>query len=383
MPIKIFLPLILFASTALSAMHPQSAVDTYRLLNKFSEAFKCARREYVTPVSDEQLIEGAIAGMIKTLDPYSEYIPPDQYASMQTQLDGNFEGIGLELSKDGEQVRVISPLEGSPAWKAGIQSGDLILSINGRTVNNLSTAAISKRLSGRKGERLTLEINRPSSNKSFTLTLERKALVIDNVRWEVKESIAYIRLSSFHTQNTGKRLQTALKEILKQHPHVEGIILDLRDNPGGILEEAIKCASLFLKEGPIVHIETKNNKKSSFNSSMDPLCTQKPLVVLVNEGTASCAEILAGALQDHKRAILLGVKTFGKGTIQTIFPIPPGYSAIRITTGQYLTPNGQNIHETGIHPNILIEPLKNKSQDIQRVQARAILKNQYPLVQPS
>jgi carboxyl-terminal processing protease len=353
----------------------KNAAETYRLLNMFNESFRHIRNDYVTPVSDEQLIEAAINGMLNRLDPYSNYISQERYKNMLSDMKGELEGIGIELTSDGNITKIITPIEGSPAWNAGLKAGDEIVSINGKLTHGVSLLAIGEFIQDADNETVQLEIKRREIPVPFIVHLKRQKIFIENVRWMIQDKIAYIRLTDFNSNNTGDHLKKALVAILSMQP--KGIILDLRNNPGGLLEEALKCADFFIEQGVLVSVQPRAKDKTRvYSTSSHTLVPKISMIVLINEGTASCAEIVAGALQDHHRALIIGTASFGKGTVQSILPLSPGYAAIRLTTAYYLTPSGKNIQTTGIHPDVIIEQGKMPNRDIQRAEALGLLKAQ-------
>lgn len=342
----------MYAENALG--YEKTSADTYRLLHMFNEAFRHARLDSAIPVSDETLIEGAIIGMMKTIDPHSYYIPQGHYKNMLQDFKGELEGIGLELIQEGEITKVITPFEHSPAWHAGIKEGDQIIAINGTKINGLSLLDISDLIRGTLDEPVVLDIKREGSPDLFSITLKRQKLLMENVRWNMHGNIAYIRVSNFNHCHTSSHLKSALLAIKKNHP--KGIILDLRNNPGGLLEEALKCVNFFIEKAVIVQVQPKEKEKTyCCETKTSALIASVPMIILINKGTASCAEIVAGALQDHQRALIVGTPSFGKGTVQSIFPLSPNYAAIQLTTAHYLTPQGRNIQSTGIQPDVILK----------------------------
>jgi carboxyl-terminal processing protease len=353
----------------------EKVAETYRLLNMFNEAFRHIRSDYVTPVSDAELMEAAINGMLQRLDPYSNYISPERYKAMLTGMNGELEGIGIELTNEGGLTKIITPIEGSPAWVAGLKAGDEIISINGQRTHGLSLLAIGELIQDRDKETVQMEIKRNGNPTSFIVPIKRQKILIENVRWMMQGQIAYIRLTDFNSKSTGDHLKKALSTILTLNP--KGIILDLRNNPGGLLEEALKCADFFIESGVFVSVQARSEDKTrTYNASLHTLVPTLSMIVLINEGTASCAEIVAGALQDQHRALILGTRSFGKGTVQSILPLSPGYAGIRLTTAYYLTPSGRNIQTTGIQPDVVVNQDKVSNRDIQRAEALNLLKTQ-------
>lgn len=350
----------------------KTPADTYRLLHLFNEVFRHIRQESAVLISDRELIEGAISGMMRTVDSYSYYIPEERYKNMVVNFKGELEGIGLELVQEGEKTKIITPFEYSPAWRAGIKPGDQILSINGKKTDGLSLLEIGDLMQGTISEPIVLEIKREGSLETFCFTLKREKIVMKNIRWEMKGPVAYLRLSNFNYQHTSSHLKKALEAILKQNP--KGLVLDLRNNPGGLLDEALKCTNFFIENSVIVQVQPREKEKTyRYETAKEALVPSLPMIVLVNEGTASCAEIMAGALQDHQRALIMGSSSFGKGKVQSILPLSPGYAAIQLTTAHYLTPKGRNIQSVGIQPDVLLKHSMG-SQDIVKEEAINLLK---------
>ncbi|MEI8321145.1 MAG: S41 family peptidase [Alphaproteobacteria bacterium] len=327
--------------------------EVYRLLDMFSDAFRYARSEYVKPVSEETLIEGAIQGMLSSLDPYSAYINQQRYQDMLKDIEGGYAGIGIEFTLDGDKLKIITPLDNSPAHRAGLKAGDIIWEINGESVQGLDLFEISDRLKGHPKEALSLKIERELTNP-FTVKLKREKIVLNPITWKIAQNMAYVRLSNFNDAKTAKKFKKAIETIQsKMQGALQGLVIDLRNNPGGILDQAVSIADLLLDKGIIVKVKSRKaeNDAAYLVSEKPKILKNIPIVVLVNKGTASSAEILAAALKDHDRAFLMGSKTYGKGSIQTILPIPPGYTAIRLTTGYYYSPLGKSIQGKGIEPH--------------------------------
>jgi len=336
------------------------ANDTFKQLTLFSDVLERVRADYVDPVADEKLIEYALNGMLSSLDPHSGYLNKKNFQDMQTQTKGEFGGLGIEVTMDNGIVKVISPIDDTPAAKAGIQAGDLITHIDGKPVTELTLAEAVDKMRGAPGTKITLTIRRGGlSSQPFDVTLTRAVIHIQSVRWEPKGNIGYIRITAFNEQ-TQAGLDKAMAEIAdKIGPKLEGYVIDLRNNPGGLLEQAISVASTFLEAGKEV-VSTRSRHKEedqSFVAKGGDRAHAKPIAVLINGGSASASEIVAGALQDHKRAILVGTKSFGKGSVQTIIPVAGG-GAMRLTTARYFTPSGRSIQALGIEPDIIVQPAK-------------------------
>ena len=336
------------------------ASDTFKQLALFSDVLERVRADYVDPVTDEKLIETALNGMLSSLDPHSGYLNKKSFEDMQTQTRGEFGGLGIEVTMENGIVKVISPIDDTPAAKAGIQSGDLITHIDQKPVTELTLNEAVDRMRGTPGTKITLTIRRGGlSGQPFDVTLTRAVIHIQSVRWEPKGNVAYIRITAFNEQ-TQVGLDKALAEAdEKIGPKLEGYVLDLRNNPGGLLEEAVSVSGTFVPAGVEV-VSTRGRHKEedqSFKAAGGDKAHGKPIVVLINGGSASASEIVAGALQDHKRAILVGTKSFGKGSVQTIIPVAGG-GAMRLTTARYYTPSGRSIQALGIEPDIVVQPAK-------------------------
>jgi len=356
----IFLVFILGVTVGLGRFHKVSALSnpTYEDLRVFADVLGILQREYVEETKSKDLIYGAIKGMLETLDPHSAFLPPNMYKEMQEETKGRFEGLGIEITIREGVLTVVSPIEDTPAFKAGIQAGDQILRIDGEATKNLTLMEAVKRMRGPKGSKVTLTIMREGFAKPREFTLIRDVIPIRSVRYEVLEKqYGYIRLSQFQ-EKTDSEFQKAIKALEDEvKGGLKGLILDLRNNPGGLLDQAVKISDYFLDSGVIVSIEgRREEQKMKFNAHpQDNHLKHYPLVVLVNGGSASGAEIVAGAIQDHGRGIILGTQTFGKGSVQTIFSLKDG-SGLRLTTARYYTPSGRSIQAKGIVPDIIVKP---------------------------
>jgi carboxyl-terminal processing protease len=345
--------LVVLATYLSSAAGPQAgSSDTFRQLKLFGDVFERVRAEYVEEITDEQLIEAAINGMLTSLDPHSGYLDAKKYRDMQVQTKGEFGGLGIEVTMEDGLVKVVSPIDDTPAYRAGIQAGDVITHINSEPVLGMSLAEAVERMRGPVDTSIALTLRRPGEDEPIDVSMARAVITISPVRWRAEEDIGYIRVTTFNEQTESKvrealdGLDTELGERMK------GVVLDLRNNPGGLLEQAVQVADVFLDRGEIV--STRGRRPDSiqrFNSRQGDLLEGRPMVVLINGGSASASEIVAGALQDHDRAIVMGTPSFGKGSVQTIMPLP-GHGAIRLTTARYFTPAGTSIQAKGITPNI-------------------------------
>ncbi|QJA05335.1 S41 family peptidase [Thermosulfurimonas marina] len=332
--------------------------DPYEALKLFSQVLELVEENYVKPVTTKELVYDAIKGLLSGLDPHSSFLAPDEFHELQIETKGSFTGIGIEITLEDGILTVVSPIEGTPAWKAGLKPGDKIVKINGQPTKGMSLMEAVKRLRGPKGTKVTITIFRESTKELKDITLVRDVIPIRSVRARILEpGYGYIRISSFQ-EKTGEELHQALSKLEKENQPLKGLILDLRNNPGGLLDAAVEVADEFLDEGLIVY--TKGRRKDQnfqFKAHPNRQKHPYPLVVLVNAGTASASEIVAGALQDHHRAVIVGTRTFGKGSVQTIIPLPDG-SAVRLTTAEYFTPSGRSIQAEGIEPDLEVPEIK-------------------------
>jgi carboxyl-terminal processing protease len=343
--------------------HPAGpdTADTFKQLTLFSDVLERVRADYVDPQTDEKLIENALNGMLSALDPHSSYLNKKSFADMQTQTRGEFGGLGIEVTMDNGLVKVVSPIDDTPAAKAGLQSGDLITHIDGKPVVEITLADAVDLMRGAPNTKITLTIRRGGlSGQSFDVTLNRAIIQVKSVKYEAKGEVGYIRITAFNEQ-TQPGLDKAIDELNQKIgvAKVKGYVVDLRNNPGGLLEQAVSVSGSFLEAGKEV-VSTRGRHKEenqSFTAKGGDKTAGKPIVVLINGGSASASEIVAGALQDHKRAVLLGIKSFGKGSVQTIIPVSGG-GAMRLTTARYYTPSGRSIQALGIDPDIVVQPAK-------------------------
>jgi carboxyl-terminal processing protease len=344
---------VVLATYVSSAADPQvGSSDTFRQLKLFGDVFERVRAEYVEEITDEQLIEAAINGMLTSLDPHSGYLDAKKYRDMQVQTKGEFGGLGIEVTMEDGLVKVVSPIDDTPAYRAGIQAGDVITHINSEPVLGMSLAEAVERMRGPVDTSIALTLRRPGEEEPIDVSMARAVITISPVRWRAEEDIGYIRVTTFNEQTEAK-VREALEALeVELGDRMKGVVLDLRNNPGGLLEQAVQVADVFLDRGEIV--STRGRRADSiqrFNSRQGDLLEGRPMVVLINGGSASASEIVAGALQDHDRAIVMGTPSFGKGSVQTIMPLP-GHGAIRLTTARYFTPAGISIQAKGITPDI-------------------------------
>jgi len=331
--------------------------DTYRQLKLFGDVFERVRADYVDQVTDEELIESAIRGMLAELDPHSSYMDQDQFKDMQEQTRGEFGGLGIQVTMEEGFVKVVSPIDDTPAARAGIQTGDFITHIDGESVLGLTLDQAVELLRGPVKSEVTITVVR-GQEEPFDVTLVRDVIKVESVRSRVEGNIGYIRITQFNEQTT-TGLEKAIAEIEAElGDKLIGYVLDLRNNPGGLLSEAISVSDTFLEQGEIVSTRGRHEEDMQrFNARPGDLIDGLPLVVLINDGSASASEIVAGALQDHQRAIILGTRSFGKGSVQTIVPLP-GHGAMRLTTSRYFTPSGRSIQAKGIEPDIEVKLAK-------------------------
>ncbi|MCG6872864.1 MAG: S41 family peptidase [Gammaproteobacteria bacterium] len=333
-------------------------------LQSFAEIFGKVKSDYVEPVEDKVLIEYAIKGMLSGLDPHSAYLDPDSYREVRIGTEGEFGGLGIEVSMENGFVKVVSPIDDTPAQRAGLESGDLIIRINDEPVKGMVLMDAVKKMRGKPGTDIELSIAREGRNKPFQVTITRDIIKIRSVRSNLLEKgYGYVRISQFQG-NTVEFLHDHLDKLRKESGgELEGLVLDLRNNPGGVLNAAVGVADTFLRKGKIVYTEGRvKDSQLSFNATPVSRIGQAPMVVLVNEGSASASEIVAGALQDHRRAVIMGTKTFGKGSVQTIVPVRNG-AAVKITTARYYTPNGRSIQAKGIEPDVEVKRAKIETAD--------------------
>ena len=346
----------LLASPAL-AKKPEESASTYELLNLFGEVFDRVRSDYVEPVSDQKLIESALNGMLTSLDPHSSYLNQKSFDDMKVQTKGEFGGLGIEVTMDNGLVKVVTPIDETPAAKAGVKPGDFISEIDGQQVMGLTLSEAVEKMRGPVGTSVKITILREGAKEPFAVTLKRDLIKIQSVRSRTEGDVIYLRITSF-SENTADALQAAFAKEKKAIGNPKGIVLDLRNNPGGLLDQAIAVSDAFLDHGEIVSTRSRNPADSRrYTATKGDISNGLPIVVIINEGSASASEIVAGALKDHKRAVALGVKSFGKGSVQTVIPID-SHGAIRLTTARYYTPAGTSIQATGIVPDIEVQQAK-------------------------
>lgn len=347
--------------------------STYEQLDLFGDIFERIRSQYVEPVDEAKLIEHAINGMLTSLDPHSSYLPPKDFDSMQVQTRGEFGGLGIEVTQEDGYVKVVSPIDGTPADLAGIQAGDFITQVDGEPVQGLNLNEAVDLMRGPVGSEIVITVVRKGVEEPFDVSIIRDTIKIAAVKTRLEGKSVVLRISSF-TDQTFPNLQSGLKEVLDEAgglDKIEGVVLDLRNNPGGLLNQAILVSDAFLDKGEIVSTRGRNPQDSErYNAEPGDVTNGKPLVVLINGGSASASEIVAGALQDHHRAIVVGTRSFGKGSVQTIMPLQ-GDGAMRLTTARYYTPSGRSIQALGVAPDILVDqrpPVKETEEETKRRQ---------------
>jgi len=347
--------------------------ETYRQLNLFGEVFERVRSDYVEDVTDKKLIEDAINGMLSALDPHSSFMNARAFQDTQIQTRGEFGGLGIEVTMENGLVKVVSPIDETPASRAGLKPGDLIVELDGEPVMGLTLQDAVERMRGPVNSQIKLTIRR-GTTEPFVVTLQRAKITIQSVRSAVEGDIGYVRITSF-TEQTETGLRTAIQKIKDQLGNkAKGLVLDLRNNPGGLLDQAIAVSDTFIDKGEIVSTRGRRAEDAQrYNAKPGDLLNGLPMVVLINGGSASASEIVAGALQDHHRAILLGTRSFGKGSVQTIIPLG-GQGALRLTTARYYTPSGRSIQAQGIEPDIAVEQARLEKIDTGQIRREADLR---------
>jgi len=334
--------------------------EVYRNIEVLGEVLHKIEKNYVEGTDPKELIYGAIKGMVRTLDPHSFFMSQEEYKELMIETKGSFSGVGIEITIRDNVLTVVSPIEGTPAFKAGIKAGDQIIMIGGKPTKNFFIMEAVRLIRGPKGSKIRLTIRRKGAEKPIDFLITRDVIPIKSVRsFLLPSDIGYVRISNFQS-NTGQELFKTLEEM-ESKKRLKGLILDLRNNPGGLLSQAVKVADEFLDSGLIVSIKGRDNKEEKSIAHKNGKPRGYPLIVLINEGSASASEIVAGALQDNKRALLLGSTTFGKGSVQTLFPLSDG-SGLRLTTAIYYTPSGRSIQASGIEPDIKVAFIPPKEQ---------------------
>ena len=354
----------------------EASSETYQQLQLFGDVFEKIRKDYVEEVDDAELVEAAINGMLSSLDPHSSYLNPKNYEGMKVQTRGKFGGLGIEVTMENGLVKVVAPIDDTPAATAGVQAGDYITHLDGEPVLGLTLSDAVERMRGLVDTDITLTIRRKDVKEPLELTLTRATITVQSVRGRVEDDdIIYVRISSF-TEQTDTGLRETIAQLGEEiGGDYKGIILDLRNNPGGLLDQAIAVSDAFLRKGEIVSTRGREARDSQrYNAQSDDVTNGKPIVVMINGGSASASEIVAGALQDHHRAVILGTQSFGKGSVQTIVPLQ-GNGAMRMTTARYYTPSGISIQAKGITPDIEVKQARLEVLENGRRRSEADLRN--------
>jgi carboxyl-terminal processing protease len=328
------------------------ATETYEELKTFSEVLTQVQKSYVDETKAKDLVQGAIRGMLSTLDPHSAYMTPEMYKEMQVETKGEFGGVGIQIGVKENRLAVIAPIEGTPAYRAGVKAGDFITKVNDETTKDLTLMDAVQKMRGPKGSKVNLTIQREGTPEPLQFTLVRDTIKIESVKSKVLDNIGYVRLTQFQ-ESTGRDLSKVLKQFKEQK--LQSTILDLRNNPGGLLTASVEVSEQFLPGGKlVVYTKGRESKKDEWIAKGKDQMDDSPMIILINEGSASASEIVAGALQDYGRAVIVGTTSFGKGSVQTILPLGDG-SGLRLTTAKYYTPKGRSIQSTGITPDIVVK----------------------------
>ena len=346
---------------------------TYEQLNLFGDVFERIKSGYVEKVNSEDLISAAINGMLTSLDPHSGYMPPESFEDMQVDTKGAFGGLGIEVTQEDGFVKVVAPMDGTPAAEAGMQSGDFITHVDGEAILGLTLSEAVDRMRGPVGSEVTLTVVRDLESEPFDVLIVRDTIKLTAARLRVEDEIIIIRITTFNEQTT-PNIKKGIREKIEElggMENVVGFVIDLRNNPGGLLSEAISVSDMFLHQGEIVSTRGRTaNDAKRYSASKGDLAEERPIVVLINGGSASASEIVAGALQDHKRAVILGTKSFGKGSVQSVLPLRRNGGAMRLTTARYYTPSGRSIQALGVVPDIIVEPLPRIGDEDETKNAR-------------
>ena len=350
-----FLTILLLPTQAFSLSE-----DAYEKLDILANVFERIKSAYVEDVTDTDVLEAAINGMLVSLDPHSSYMNVDSFKDMREQTSGEFGGLGIEVTMERGVVKVVSPIDDTPADKAGIQAGDFIIKIDGEDVQGLSLGEAVEKMRCKVGSPIVVKVYREGERRAFDVKIIRDRIKVTPVKFHLEEGgVGYVRITTFNAK-VDETLKDAIAQLTKENDGKElaGLVLDLRNNPGGLLTQAVAAADVFLEDGEIVSTKGRiQNQNQSFSATSGDALDGKPVVVIVNKGSASASEIVAGALQDHKRAVIIGTKSFGKGSVQTVMPLPGG-NGMRLTTALYYTPSGRSIQADGIHPDIIVKPAK-------------------------
>ncbi|TNE80870.1 MAG: S41 family peptidase [Gammaproteobacteria bacterium] len=335
---------------------PENARMPLEELRHFTQAFDQIRQAYVEEIDDKELLEMAISGLLSSLDPHSVYLDESAFKDLEEHTTGEFGGLGIEVGMEGGFIKVITPIDDTPAQRAGLQAGDLIIKLDDQLVQGMTLSEAIDIMRGPKGSKLTLTIVRPNRDGPFEVVVTRDIIQVHSIRSRILEpGFAYVRIAQFQ-ENTGTEFRAALEKLQTEDPALKGLILDLRNNPGGLLNASVEVADTLLDEGLVVYTEGRlPSSNAKYYATPGDQLNGLPVVVLINEGSASAAEIVAGALQDHRRALILGTSSFGKGSVQTVIPLGDN-RGIKLTTARYFTPSKRSIQAEGIHPNIVVQP---------------------------
>jgi len=352
---KIFFLYIFFLVSPYVVYPADNEISEYDYLKFLGDSIEKIKTDYVEHVENKEIVESAINGILSSLDPHSSFLNAKNLEDMKIQTKGLFGGLGIEVTMENGFVKVISPIDDTPAYKAGIKAGDYITHLNKKSVIGLTLDEAVGKMRGPVGSKLKVTIGR-ANVEPFDITIKRDVIKITSVRSRIEKDVGYVRITTFSEQ-TNKSTKEAIKK-LKKNKNLKGFVLDLRNNPGGLLEQAVYVSDLFLEKGEIVSTRGRDSENpETYKAKPGDVINGLPLVVLINGGSASASEIVAGALQDHKRAIILGTQSFGKGSVQTIIPVNP-YGALRMTTARYFTPSGRSIQKKGISPDIVVDQAK-------------------------
>ena len=376
--ITVTLLVVLNMGASMSDRIVATAGGTYENLKIFADTLTLVQKNYVEEVDTKELIYGAIRGMMSYLDPHSSFMSPEDFKEMQVETRGSFGGVGIEITMRDKTLTVVSPIEDTPAFKAGIKSKDLIVKIDGEPTKDMTIMEAVKMMRGKVGEKVVLTIFREGEAELIDFPIIRAIIKIKSVKHkQIEDNYGYVRISQFQERTTHD-LKVALKELKTRGDNFKGLILDLRNNPGGLLDQAVKVTDLFLDEGLIVYTDGRlESQKMQFSAKKNGTEPDYPIVILVNAGSASASEIVAGALQDTGRALILGTKSFGKGSVQTILPLEDG-SGVRITTARYYTPKGRSIQAEGIEPDLVVKNVPSASEKPHKAIREKDLKGHMP-----
>ena len=375
---NIFVGIVMGVFVAMASSSFSANTNTYRQLDLFGNVYERIHSDYVSEVEDEELVEAAINGMLTSLDPHSSYLNPDSFEDVRVQTRGEFGGLGIEVTMEEGVVKVVAPIDETPAARAGVQAGDFITALDGESIVGMTLDEAVDLMRGPKGSRIDLTILREGADEPLEISIIRDVIRVQSVRYRREGDVGYLRITTFNEQ-TESGLKKGIRALKKEiGSDLRGYVLDLRNNPGGLLDQAIGVSDIFLEEGAIVSTRGRNNRDSQrYSADKGDLTDEAPLIVLINGGSASASEIVAGALQDHRRATVLGTKSFGKGSVQTIIPLAGGVEgALKLTTAKYYTPSGRSIQAKGIEPDFRVEQVDpTKDEKPRRFTSEADLRN--------